>query len=190
LLSNIKARNKIKCPFCSRIGHNDIWPSIEVLDLLKMAMSLDVSINHKKNISYVIVEASLELMLENIISTFLLPDIMPEHVSITIMTDALLDGYQGRNRLLSLFKKLEYGSFPESAKQFGKPNFMKQWDRIALRRNKFVHGKLLKEAEQEDDSDNINIEEFIQDSFYVFKEINNRFIKSHFENRSTEYLVF
>ena len=188
-LKSIKLTSKIRCPFCNRLGDNAIWPSIEVLELIKMALNLDVSKYYKKNISFVIVASSLELMLEKLISTFVLPDIMPDHVSISIITEALLDGYQGRYRLLSLIKKLGYDSFSDGAKKHGKSNFMKQWDIIASNRNQFVHGKIEKVEKQELSVDSINIEEFVSDAFLIFMEINNSFIKKHFENTSKEYLI-
>lgn len=61
-----------------------------------------------------------------------------------ILVHALIEGYQGRTRMFTLYKSIGYGTFHEAVQVVGIPQFTSHWDEIVRVRNQVVHGKFEK----------------------------------------------
>jgi hypothetical protein len=119
-------------------------------------------------VSSVFISAALELLLERLLFTMAIEDLLYDEVGHLI--EYLLDSNQGRSKRLQLYKRLGYGSFEKEAKESGYSRFFKHWNEIAEIRNKSVHGEI-KEGTKLKSS---LVEATISESLAVFSSLNNK----------------
>jgi hypothetical protein len=98
-----------------------------------------------------------------------IPDVPYEYVDMLI--DALLDGYQGRSRMFTLYSKIGNGTFHEAVKKMGKKQFLVNWDTTVEARNNIVHGRLVNCVKITPDL----VEGTIIDALYVFAKLHNQY---------------
>jgi hypothetical protein len=164
-----KAEEKIKCKHCDAIGRNELWPSAEIRGLFEYVSQFNQSSPEYGLVTSVFVSSALELLLERLIYTVAVEDLLYDEVGHLI--ELLLDTNQGRARRLQLYKHLAYASFEEEAYETGCGQFMKHWNEIAEIRNKSLHGDL-KESQTIAPS---LIETTISESLRVFSMLHNKY---------------
>ena len=88
-----------------------------------------------------------------------------------LLVDALLEGYQGRSRMFTLYSKIGYGTFHDAVKKMGNKQFLSNWDVIVEARNNVVHGRI-------NNCENITpdlVERTITDALDVFSQLHNQY---------------
>jgi len=133
--------NKTICPECGKIEQFDIWPSSDVLDLIKHALEYVPASPYYGLVTSVFVCTAFELLLEKLLYIMALEDFWEEQVSVVI--EKLIDAYQGRDRKLQLYTHVGWGrTFSEDVKSTGHKKFIEHWEKLVRIRNKSVHGDL------------------------------------------------
>lgn len=100
--------NSYTCIKCGAIEKKDIWPSKEIETMLSFILEYDDRATEYGQITAVFLSSVLELFLENLLYTVAYFDLSYDDAGI------LVDAYSGKNRMISLFKKIGYGSFSDS----------------------------------------------------------------------------
>jgi hypothetical protein len=165
----VKLRNQ--CKHCGKSNRQEIWPAPETRSLLEFINNYDTNSPHYTRIVAVFLSSSLELLLEKLLELMALVQFDYQIEDISVIMDAMIEGYQGKSRMLILFSKLGYGTFHQAVKKIKKEKFLKNWETITEVRNKVVHGKF-------EDQDRISpdlVEEIIIDSLYVFSQLHNEY---------------
>jgi len=132
----------LKCIHCDAEGTNGTWPTPEVGKLIEFILNYDQESPEYGQVTSVFLSSVLELMLEELLSTMAYFDLTYDEAG--ILVDALIEGYQGRTRMFTLYKTIGYGTFHEAVRDIGIPEFTNHWDEIAPVRNEVVHGKFEK----------------------------------------------
>lgn len=132
--------NSYKCNECDAIEEKRVWPPKEVETMVNFILSYDSETSEYGQITSVFLSSVLELLLEELLYTMAYLDLT--YHDAWILVDALIDAHRGRNRMISLYKKIGYGTFYSSVKKLGFTDFYRNWDEIVKVRNKVVHGKL------------------------------------------------
>ena len=167
------------CPRCNKKKSLSIWPSQEIIELLDYISMFNSKSKHFKEMSIVFLCSILELLLESTLVMMIWQELMPEAF---IIVDNMLNGYQGRNRLLLLYNKMGYGSFKEHLKEINKSEFLKNWDLIVEERNKIVHGKLgIYKSYFNKNITHCLIRKQVKLSLEVFALLNNYLLEKHLD---------
>jgi hypothetical protein len=158
-----------KCLHCQSEGKQRAWPTAEVQELIGFVQDYDKASPSYSQVTCVFLSSALELMLEELLSVVAYMDLLYEEVS--VLVESLLEAYQGRSRMLQLYKRLGYDSFPRELQKLGYSDFWEHWDRVASTRNHVVHGKP-KEGERITPS---LVDTTIQEALAVFALLHNQY---------------
>lgn len=165
----VRKNLRYKCKHCQQARSQTIWPAPELQNLFRFIDSFDEESPHYPQIACVFLSSAFELLLEELLSVMAYQDLLYEEAD--MLVDALLDGYQGRSRMFTLYSKIGYGTFHDDVKKTGNRRFMKHWDAIAEARNHVVHGRLNK-------CEAITpklVEKAISEALDVFSQLHNRY---------------
>jgi len=157
------------CIHCDALNEKMIWPPKEVETMLGFILTYDDGLPEYGQITSVFMSAVLELLLEELLYTMAYFDLSFDEAS--ILVDALIESHQGRNRMISLFKKIGYGSFHDSIKELGYSDFYRNWNKIVEIRNQVIHGNL----EKGEEIDPVIIKSTIEDALELFSNLHNRY---------------
>ena len=127
------------CIHCQSKTKQFSWPSAEVERLITFVRNYESRAPEYSQVVSVFTSSLLELLLEELVTKVAYEDLTYDQGF--LLVDALLEAYQGRNRLFSLYKRVGYGSFHEAVRDIGHGKFLLNWDTIVTIRNKVVHGK-------------------------------------------------
>jgi len=177
---NERSIKRERCLNCNKFSTLIIWPSKEIIDILNYLYSSNQSLNQFKYISITFLCSVSEALLENLLSLMIWQGLAPKHKAFNII-DSLFDGYQGRNKLLSLYNKLGYGKFKEHLKIISREKYFDDWRKLVEVRNKIVHGKLYI---IDYPKYNINvrfIKRLIVETLEVFSGLNNYLLSKHLD---------
>jgi len=158
-----------KCKYCGEVDKYELWPSPEIRELFETIRKFNQQSFEYGLVASVFICAALELLIERLIFTVAMEDLLYDEVGHLI--ELLLDTNQGRVRRLQLYNHLGYGSFEKESKEIGHKDFLKKWDQIAEIRNKCVHGDL-KESPQ---ITPLLVETIINEALAVFSKLNNKY---------------
>lgn len=93
------------------------------------------------------------------------------------LIELLMESYQGKNRRLQLHKQFSDQPFEKDVAETGNINFVKNWEKITLLRNKRLHG-----TENSKDSLSRNlIISTINDGLDAFQQISNKYTRHDHE---------
>jgi hypothetical protein len=134
-----------QCPHCHSAGKQRAWPTAEVQELIHFVQDYEKTSPSYSQVTCVFLASALELMLEELLGVMAYMDLQYEEAS--ILVEPLLEAYQGRSRMLQLYRRLGHDTFPGELQELGHSQFWEHWNTIALARNRAVHGKP-KEIEQ------------------------------------------
>jgi hypothetical protein len=134
------SKNRYKCKHCKQARKQTIWPPAELRNLLEFIGSFSEKSPRYPQVACVFLSSALELLLEHLLSVMAYQDLLYHEAG--MLVDALLDGYQGRSRMFTLYSRIGYGTFHESVKKMGSKQFLSNWDTIVEARNNVVHGRL------------------------------------------------
>jgi len=165
----IKDPNDFVCPECGRSNFSEEWPNSSVQRILDIISSPSDFDSDFERIACLLVTSCMEDLMRELIVVLAQQGTIYDEISLLI--DPLLDGYQGKDRQLKLFRKLAYGSFKEECTQLGYPDFVSQWSQIVERRNHFAHTATNPRKE----SNEIHFGVFIHHSLEVFRKISNKY---------------
>ncbi|MBI5714257.1 MAG: hypothetical protein HZC38_12670 [Chloroflexi bacterium] len=134
----LQENGNLKCIHCDALSREHLWPGVEARKLIEIILNCDPSIPEYGLIACVFLSSFIELLLEKILVTMILRDLLYEQAE--SLLDALLNTNQGRSNRLRLFNLLGHDTFSKEVKRIGHNKFMERWDSIVDRRNKIVHG--------------------------------------------------
>lgn len=136
----VELDNKV-CKHCHTGNRYEIWPSTEIRELFGTITKYEKIDSFEYGlVASVFISAALELLLERLLFTMAIEDMLYDEV--VHLIEYLLDSNQGRTKRIQLYKRLGYGSFEKEASEVGYKLFLKHWAEIAEVRNKSVHGDL------------------------------------------------
>ena len=160
---------RYKCKYCQQACSQTIWPAPELQNLLEFISSFNEKSPHYPQVACVFLSSAFELLLENLLTVMAYQDLLYDEAY--MLVDALLDGYQGRSRMFTLYSKIGDGTFHDAVKNTGNNEFLSNWDTIVESRNNVVHGRLT-------DCKSITpelVEQTIADALYVFSKLHNQY---------------
>jgi hypothetical protein len=164
----IEQDNKI-CKHCGTSNKYKLWPSTEIIELFETIRKYNSESFEYGLVSSVFISAALELLLERLLFTMAIENLLYHEVSHLI--EHLLDTNQGRSKRLQLYNRLGYESFEKEAKEVGYSQFLKHWNEIAQIRNRSVHGDI----EEGTRLKSSLVETTISESLEVFSRLNNKY---------------
>jgi hypothetical protein len=135
----VEGGNKV-CKHCKANNQLELWPSTEIRELFETTIKYDHASFEYGLISSVFISAALELLLERLLFTMAMKNLLYEEV--THLIEPLLDTNQGRTKRLQLYKQLGDGPFDKESTEVGYHEFPKHWNEIAEIRNRSVHGSI------------------------------------------------
>jgi hypothetical protein len=129
---------------------------------------------------------AFERLLEDLLHVMAFGELLYDEAALIV--DALIDGYQGRARMLSLFEKIGYGSFHEEAVVVGVAEFPALWDQLAIERNALVHGKRRSNPLKKQP---VDLECFAMSGLRLFAALHNRYNTESvsFQTVATQWLA-
>ena len=163
------SKYRYKCRHCQQASKQTIWPAPELRNLLEFISGFDEKSPHYPQVTCVFLSSAFELLLEELLSIMAYQDLLYDEAG--MLVDALLEGYQGRSRMFTLYSKIGYGTFHDAVKKTGNKQFLSNWDAIVEARNNVVHGRLT-------NCENITpdlVERTIADALDVFSQLNNQY---------------
>lgn len=189
----MKLTGYIKCPSCNQIFKDphkittnlsnptpcctareemrELWPPLDILILKDIVEKQDINDYKQRKVAIVFVCTILESLLEEVILT-----LVTYHYKSNRAIEALLDAYQGRNKRINLFNKLNANKLSEILKSIGNNSFLTEWDTMARLRNEVVHRGSYKNRDSKVD---VIIKTLLDNCIDVFAIINNEIIKSN-----------
>lgn len=165
----ISEQDNRTCKHCGASNKNELWPSTEIRELFETIHRYNGESFEYGLVASVFISAALELLLERLLFTMAIEDLLYDEVGHLI--EYLLNSNQGRSKRLQLYRRLGYGSFEKEAKEVGFSQFLKHWNEIAEIRNKSVHGDI-KEGMKLKSS---IVEITISESLAVFSRLHNKY---------------
>ena len=160
---------RYKCKHCQKANSQTIWPAPELRSLLEFIGSFDEKSPHYPRVACVFLSSAFELLLEDLLAVMAYQDLLYDEVG--MLVDALLDGYQGRSRMFTLYSKIGHGTFHDDVKKTGNKQFLSNWDIIVESRNNVIHGRLTNcEAITPE-----LVERTIADALDVFSQLHNQY---------------
>jgi hypothetical protein len=159
---------RYKCKHCQKANSQTIWPTPELRNLLEFVGSFDEKSPHYPQVACVFLSSALEILLEQLLSVMAYQDLFYEQVD--WLVEALLEGYQGRSRMFTLYSKIGYGTFHDAVRKMGKKQFLSSWDTIVESRNHVVHGRLTNCVAITPEL----VERTITDALVVFSQLHNQ----------------
>jgi len=132
--------NEHKCIECKTVSKKKTWPPKEVETMINFILTYDSEAPEYGQITSVFLSSVLELLLEELLYTMAFFDLTYNDAS--ILVDALIEAHRGKKQMISLYKKIGYGSFHSSVEDLGYSDFNRKWGEIVKVRNKVVHGNL------------------------------------------------
>jgi len=166
--------NPQACPECQSSRDSIPWPPAELSELAALVLAFDQKSAHYSPVTCVFTSSLLESLLEHQVYMMAMMDM--DYNDAGLLADLLLESYQGRTRLIHLYKRVGYSSLADDASHAGCPRFPADWDQIANARNDVIHGK--PEAAKAITPDLIR--RAVSDAFTVFSYVHNAYnIESH-----------
>ncbi len=160
---------RYKCKHCKKANSHTIWPGPELRSLLEFIGSFDEASLHYPRVVCVFLSSTFELLLEDLLVVMAYQDLLYDEAF--MLVDALLEGYQGRSRMLTLYSKIGHGTFHDDVKKTGNKQFLSDWDVIVKSRNNVVHGRLITCEVITPEL----TERTITDALEVFSQLHNRY---------------
>jgi hypothetical protein len=157
------------CDFCGAAERRE-WPPSDVRELLDHIAQLDPAAPHARRVGVIFSCIAFERLLEDLLFVLAFGELLYDDAGFIV--EALVEAYQGRTRMLTLFKRIGYASFREHATEFGIPEFPGWWDQIAAERNALVHGRARTRSEGDQ---SIDLEQFIERGLRLFAALHNRY---------------
>lgn len=165
----VEQDNKV-CKHCHTSNCYKIWPSTEIRELFETITKYEKVDSFEYGlVASVFISAALELLLERLLFTMAIEDMLYDEVGHLI--EYLLDSNQGRTKRIQLYKRLGYGSFEEESSEVGYRLFPQHWAEITQVRNKSVHGDLKEGAKLK----SALVETTINEALAVFSELHNKY---------------
>jgi hypothetical protein len=158
-----------ECEFCRGTRRWE-WPSPDTAELLNHALTLDPGAPHGRRIGVIFSCVAFERLLEDLLYAMAFGELLYDEASLIV--EALIDGYQGRSRMLSLFARIGYGTFHQQADALGFPEFPMWWNEIVAERNALVHSR---QRRSSGDQKAVELEPFIHRGLQLFAALHNRY---------------
>ena len=131
------------CPICGKVRSAEQlptgWPDIPTQLMIDFCCDHELTSYKEQLVVVVLACTTAEMLLERLNARLLMPPyrIAAKHFEI------ITNSFEGRQRMLELFKKLANRSFAEVLTEIAESGFYGEWDRLAKIRNKFLHGNLI-----------------------------------------------
>lgn len=130
----------VPMPCCGATGEPRLqWPNVEVYEFLRIIWDQPDNPDGRR-IKIVFLSTVLEILLTNA-----LWDLAAQDVKQRRIIEALLDGYRGRERRISLFNKLSRKARRKTLspifRSAGLEDFMQNWTELSTLRNRLLHGQ-------------------------------------------------
>lgn len=148
-----------------------LWPSPETYGILEIAKKQQLDSWEGKRVAIVFLATALEMFLESV-----LWELLEAQNSSTLHSEVVLDGYQGRERRVELFKVLSGASVSEVLKAKNLEIFLADWGVIIKARNDIVHGKY---SSERNDDPKASIKRVIEKCFDAFAELHNHAVSAN-----------
>lgn len=163
-------QEKKVCKHCRTSNRQELWPSTEIRELFETVTKYGkVNSFEYGLVASVFISAALELLLERLLFTMAIENMLYEEVGHLI--EYLLDSNQGRTKRIQLYKRLGYGSFEKESSEVGYKLFLKHWAEISGIRNKSVHGNLKEGIKLK----SALVETTISEALAVFSRLHNKY---------------
>lgn len=169
----------VPAPCCGALNETRaVWPSLDVHMLLDIIEQQKLDTYNGQRIAIVFTCTLLEMMLEQAVWTLIQYQVKTDKAG-----EALLESYQGRERRLRLFQKLNGFSLKDVLADKGYKTFLSDWKELAQIRNRIVHnGSIGNSVGMNSEEINNLIIRLKKDSMGVFTLINNEVV--HFNRIS------
>jgi hypothetical protein len=165
----VEQDNKV-CKHCHTNNRYEIWPSTEIRELFETIAKYEkIDTFEYGLVASVFISAALELLLERLLFTMAIEDMLYDEVGHLI--EYLLDSNQGRTKRIQLYKRLGFGSFEKESSEVGCKLFLKHWAEISAVRNKSVHGDLKEGTKLR----STLVETTITEALDVFSRLHNKY---------------
>jgi hypothetical protein len=166
---------RFKCLECEAKETFQAWPSAAVRDLINFVSEYDKAAPQYGQVACVFSSCVLELLLEEVVWVMAVWE--TDYDTAEHLLDAVMDAYQGRSRLIALYKRFGYGSLSSEVNSLGRGDFMSNWEKIVSARNKVLHGKIQEGANITPDL----IDTTIAQGLEVFRLLHNKYNQQTFQ---------